>query len=130
MPLRARPVSYTHLDVYKRQVPASAPEPSGHCASMRAVASSKRCRSVSYTHLDVYKRQDLGDHAARNDAGGLIALDLGHLHLGDEGALVVLIPQPVSYTHLPVSDILAAAITTNTFFARFDKILDRGAARI
>ena len=36
---------------------------------------------------------DLGDHAARNDAGGLIALDLGHLHLGDEGALVVLIPQ-------------------------------------
>ena len=36
---------------------------------------------------------DLGDHAARNDSGGLIALDLGHLHLGDEGALVVLIPQ-------------------------------------
>ena len=30
----------------------------------------------------------------------------------------------------PVSDILAATITTITFFARFDKILDRGAARI
>ena len=30
----------------------------------------------------------------------------------------------------PVSDILAATITTITFFARFDKILDRGAARV
>ena len=36
---------------------------------------------------------DLGDHAARNDTGGLVALDLGHLHLGDEGGLVLLIPQ-------------------------------------
>ena len=31
---------------------------------------------------------------------------------------------------LVTAAILAAAITTNTFFARFDKILDRGAARI
>ena len=30
----------------------------------------------------------------------------------------------------PVSDILAATITTITFFARFDKILDRGAAHV
>ena len=30
----------------------------------------------------------------------------------------------------PVSDILAATITTMTFFARFDKILDRGAAKV
>ena len=30
----------------------------------------------------------------------------------------------------PVSDILAATITTITFFARFDKILDQGAARV
>ncbi len=30
----------------------------------------------------------------------------------------------------PVSDILAATITTITFFARFDKILDRGAAYV
>ena len=36
---------------------------------------------------------DLGDHAACNDAGGLVALDLGHLYLGDEGGLVLLIPQ-------------------------------------
>ena len=30
----------------------------------------------------------------------------------------------------PVSDILAATITTFTFFTRFDKILDQGAARV
>ena len=30
----------------------------------------------------------------------------------------------------PVSDILAATITTITFFSRFDKILDKGAARV
>ncbi len=36
---------------------------------------------------------DLGDHAARNDAGGLIALNLADLHLGDQGALIILIPQ-------------------------------------
>jgi putative MATE family efflux protein len=30
----------------------------------------------------------------------------------------------------PVSDILAATITTITFFARFDKILEKGAARV
>ena len=30
----------------------------------------------------------------------------------------------------PVSDILAATITTITFFARFDKILDRGAMKV
>ena len=36
---------------------------------------------------------DLGDHAARDDAGGLVALDLGDLHLGDEGGLILLVPQ-------------------------------------
>ena len=36
---------------------------------------------------------DLRDHAARDDAGGLVALDLGDLHLGDEGGLVLLVPQ-------------------------------------
>ena len=42
------------------------------------------------------------------------------------------LPNPVFGVFLaePVSDILAATITTITFFARFDKILDRGAARI
>ena len=42
------------------------------------------------------------------------------------------LPNPVFGVFLaePVSDILAATITTITFFARFDKILDQGAARI
>ena len=30
----------------------------------------------------------------------------------------------------PVSDILAATITTIIFFARFDRILEKGAARV
>ena len=43
-----------------------------------------------------------------------------------------LVPDPVFGVFLaePVSDILAATITTITFFARFDKILDQGAARV
>ena len=48
-----KPVSYTHLDVYKRQ---------GHTMTdtLDALQSSREMRSakpVSYTHLDVYKRQ-------------------------------------------------------------------------
>ena len=45
------PVSYTHLDVYKRQVAALRDEilqRGGNC--LGAI-------TVSYTHLDVYKRQ-------------------------------------------------------------------------
>ena len=47
---------------------------------------------MKFSSIDVYKRQlidrighaaDLGDHAARDNAGGLVALDLGDLHLGD-----------------------------------------------
>ena len=43
-----------------------------------------------------------------------------------------LLPDPVFGVFLaePVSDILAATITTITFFARFDKILDRGAMKV
>ncbi|OTO64779.1 hypothetical protein A5865_003815, partial [Enterococcus sp. 12E11_DIV0728] len=41
-----RPVSYTHLDVYKRQP--------------QALVSSITQQPVSYTHLDVYKRQTVG----------------------------------------------------------------------
>ncbi len=36
---------------------------------------------------------DLGNHAACNDSSGLVALDLGDLHFGDEGGFVVLVPQ-------------------------------------
>ena len=47
-------VSYTHLDVYKRQVGAKPRRP------------RHGKRPVSYTHLDVYKRQE---HAAGADGG-------------------------------------------------------------
>ena len=49
------PVSYTHLDVYKRQLMACA----GAIArrAWAAGAPIARAGTVSYTHLDVYKRQ-------------------------------------------------------------------------
>ena len=68
---KLRAVSYTHLDVYKRQVQESL-----CCAEHKAVKGRAFCGvhwqaslsifvrtiklilvSVSYTHLDVYKRQ-------------------------------------------------------------------------
>ena len=63
------PVSYTHLDVYKRQalpnalstpeikVPVETGNP--HEIVQRFVDSAdfEGARPVSYTHLDVYKRQ-------------------------------------------------------------------------
>ena len=83
------PVSYTHLDVYKRQMQAygtdairrhldldvlsyydlSAPKSVTFvCGVPRVFAASDDISSVSYTHLDVYKRQvqDLGAHPARD----------------------------------------------------------------
>ena len=42
------PVSYTHLDVYKRQTEYW----------LLSYAALERILPVSYTHLDVYKRQD------------------------------------------------------------------------
>ena len=67
--LSALAVSYTHLDVYKRQVPAdlngarevNSTRPSE--AELNCADESIRCEvnesnsAVSYTHLDVYKRQ-------------------------------------------------------------------------
>ena len=56
-----KPVSYTHLDVYKRQGPGGAvfhPARGVHYLQGwdgRNPRNSKR--AVSYTHLDVYKRQ-------------------------------------------------------------------------
>ena len=59
------PVSYTHLDVYKRQGTHCAPAAlAGINALLRAIPHNSKCRygergaaAVSYTHLDVYKRQ-------------------------------------------------------------------------
>ena len=62
------PVSYTHLDVYKRQhqVRAHVDEHSFTVESCAKVIDGDLCAPladdllpVSYTHLDVYKRQPL-----------------------------------------------------------------------
>ena len=51
-------VSYTHLDVYKRQVGAVISMAIGAGGLTQAlIFSSIGAISVSYTHLDVYKRQ-------------------------------------------------------------------------
>ena len=66
-------VSYTHLDVYKRQVGALARLMSQAMRRLAGCISKNGCTvifinqlrqkigvmSVSYTHLDVYKRQDV-----------------------------------------------------------------------
>ena len=75
-----RPVSYTHLDVYKRQIEGNL---MGSYLKRLHTASFLRlvhytqdfvfgdhqvfitCQAVSYTHLDVYKRQQSGCPAAR-----------------------------------------------------------------
>ena len=44
----AKAVSYTHLDVYKRQILNRA---------KKHFLMRQRVNAVSYTHLDVYKRQ-------------------------------------------------------------------------
>ena len=68
---RVLPVSYTHLDVYKRQVcvhdlnmrytDCSRFAGLAHCVKVAInyvlVFSSSVLDAVSYTHLDVYKRQ-------------------------------------------------------------------------
>ena len=52
------PVSYTHLDVYKRQAPALGGRPAEPLAGAEGAAfGGTERRAVSYTHLDVYKRQ-------------------------------------------------------------------------
>ena len=58
------PVSYTHLDVYKRQLPIKAAKASldttyavGETSTENDPAGEAVPEPVSYTHLDVYKRQ-------------------------------------------------------------------------
>ena len=68
-------VSYTHLDVYKRQLaklcddkshlksPVTEMHITNHivshelCDTLNALSDYCRTKAVSYTHLDVYKRQ-------------------------------------------------------------------------
>ena len=55
------PVSYTHLDVYKRQVPRTFHTSLGTDVTVSDNEYGYRidqdAEPVSYTHLDVYKRQ-------------------------------------------------------------------------
>ena len=58
-----KPVSYTHLDVYKRQVLTTDGASPLNTVRSRMVRYCYKVRegmrAVSYTHLDVYKRQYL-----------------------------------------------------------------------
>ena len=64
-----RAVSYTHLDVYKRQVVSRIEKKCHNGAIILAHPTQDTAdalqevinivRAVSYTHLDVYKRQDI-----------------------------------------------------------------------
>ena len=57
-----QPVSYTHLDVYKRQ------GVDGNNATLNNGRFLIELKPVSYTHLDVYKRQDTGRTARPRQA--------------------------------------------------------------
>ena len=56
------PVSYTHLDVYKRQnIDTEIGSTKVICNQMGYIFANEHIvNAVSYTHLDVYKRQDKG----------------------------------------------------------------------
>ena len=71
--MKAKPVSYTHLDVYKRQEQTSKvsisdeeydavlrPIPQRTSYDPAAPVYAVGDTAVSYTHLDVYKRQHCG----------------------------------------------------------------------
>ena len=58
--LSTKPVSYTHLDVYKRQVENTKCHVIAASIAISRVSPSRISHTmitVSYTHLDVYKRQ-------------------------------------------------------------------------
>ena len=71
------PVSYTHLDVYKRQITSSVSlsefDVLGNLyVQVSTVSSQTGVASVSYTHLDVYKRQGLVCGIAAGTVVGII----------------------------------------------------------
>ena len=114
------PVSYTHLDVYKRQADELLDEIVVAAVDMVDVAD---LRPVSYTHLDVYKRQGRerldglvgkrpdGHEAQHADLAALLALH-AHRLIGrarraaerDDGILSI-----VHEVRLRVDDLLAGA---------------------
>ena len=64
--LAAAPVSYTHLDVYKRQVALGMGDGDAVIHIGRAFVLA--LIPVSYTHLDVYKRQEQLTYVALGDS--------------------------------------------------------------
>nr|WP_284117033.1 polyketide synthase dehydratase domain-containing protein [Streptomyces fragilis] len=94
-----RAVSYTHLDVYKRQLHLLPVRPDGGGTTVLPFSWSgvrlHATGAVSYTHLDVYKRQ-LHLLPVRPDGGGTTVLPFSWsgVRLHATGA--------VSYTHLDV----------------------------
>ena len=98
------PVSYTHLDVYKRQCYIinnnGCPVPRFNAVARWRVYFLY-LGSVSYTHLDVYKRQEQGRPSREVAAELGICSDTLRSWLKAAGA-----PSPgqaaVSYTHLDV----------------------------
>ena len=71
------PVSYTHLDVYKRQVLGilrdgdNAAAVRLHSVGLDLETSRQRVIAVSYTHLDVYKRQS--EYCPVRNRGGRVS---------------------------------------------------------
>ena len=67
-----RAVSYTHLDVYKRQTPrwSHMSSSSRRLWEVKITVVSPSATPVSYTHLDVYKRQNTMHEICNN--GGAI----------------------------------------------------------
>ena len=66
MAVRNNPVSYTHLDVYKRQVPVPDKTLVFAIESVQSIIRGAEPQvpvPVSYTHLDVYKRQSVNPSA-------------------------------------------------------------------
>ena len=57
------PVSYTHLDVYKRQIFISV---FLNSFVSFVILLFMYVNAVSYTHLDVYKRQSVSNYAIHN----------------------------------------------------------------
>ena len=80
------PVSYTHLDVYKRQVDGAVTQvlECGVEEKIFVDGAVRACVAVSYTHLDVYKRQlsdSAGNFTRTQAAGAGVDITLSLIHL-------------------------------------------------
>ena len=70
-----RSVSYTHLDVYKRQVLGLAKDIKAGCDKFSVEEPAEGIiKPVSYTHLDVYKRQFPGRPVRASNKPGCVQI--------------------------------------------------------